>query len=57
MTTKRIDVPTVAKRMLGCEDVQIMAFILQQNGYPAGGRELVYEDAEKSTVPLRYYGK
>lgn len=39
------------------EDVQIMAFILQQNGYPAGGKELVYEDAEKSTVPLRYYGK
>lgn len=39
------------------QDVQIMAFILQQNGYPAGSKELVYEDAEKSTVPLRYYGK
>jgi len=39
------------------EDVLIMAFILQQNGYPAGTKELVYEDAEKSTVPLKYYGK
>lgn len=39
------------------EDVQIMAFILQQNGYPPGSSELVYEDAEKSKVPLRYYGK
>ena len=34
-----------------------MAFILQQNGYPPGSHELVYEEAEKSKVPLRYYGK
>jgi len=39
------------------QDVQIMAFILQQNGYPPGSRELAYSDAEKSAVPLRYYGK
>jgi polar amino acid transport system substrate-binding protein len=39
------------------EDVQIMAFLLQQNGYPPGTRELTYEEAEKSSVPLRYYGK
>ena len=39
------------------QDVQIMAFILQQNGYPPGSHDLVYEDAEKSKVPLRYYGK
>ena len=38
-------------------DVQIMAFILQQNGYPSGPKELVYEDAEKSKVPIRYHGK
>jgi polar amino acid transport system substrate-binding protein len=38
-------------------DTQIMAFILQQNGYPAGDHELIYEEAEKSKVPLRYYGK
>jgi polar amino acid transport system substrate-binding protein len=39
------------------QDVEIMAFILQQNGYPAGSKELVYEEAEKSKVPIRYYGK
>jgi ABC-type amino acid transport substrate-binding protein/mono/diheme cytochrome c family protein len=39
------------------EYVQIMAFILQQNGYPVGGHELIYEEAEKSKVPIRYYGK
>jgi polar amino acid transport system substrate-binding protein len=39
------------------QDVEIMAFILQQNGYPPGSHELVYEEAVKSKVPLRYYGK
>jgi hypothetical protein len=34
-----------------------MAFILQQNGYPAGTRELEYQSAETSMVPLRYYAK
>jgi hypothetical protein len=34
-----------------------MAFILQQNGYPAGTRELDYHSAETSMVPLRYYAK
>ena len=38
-------------------DVQIMAFILKKNGYPAGDRELIYEEAEKSRVPIRYHGK
>jgi mono/diheme cytochrome c family protein len=38
-------------------DVEIMAFILKQNGYPAGSKELAYEDAEKSKVPIRYHGK
>lgn len=39
------------------QDVEIMAFILQQNGYPPGKRQLTYEFAEKSKVPIRYYGK
>jgi polar amino acid transport system substrate-binding protein len=39
------------------QDVKIMAFILQQNGYPPGNQPLVYETAEKSKIPLRYYGK
>jgi len=33
--------------------VQIMAFLLQQNGYPAGTTPLTYDAALKSTVPLR----
>jgi ABC-type amino acid transport substrate-binding protein len=39
------------------QDVLIMAYILQQNGYLPGSQELTYEGAEKSRVPLRYYGK
>jgi polar amino acid transport system substrate-binding protein len=39
------------------QDVVIMAFLLQQNGYPPGTKELTYDEAEKSSVPLRYYGK
>ena len=39
------------------EDVVIMAYILQQNGYPAGKHALTYEQAEKSKIPIRYYGK
>jgi hypothetical protein len=30
---------------------------LQQNGYPAGLRELTYDEAMTSSVPIRYYGK
>ena len=30
--------------------VQIMAFLLQQNGYPAGAKELTFEDAGASKV-------
>jgi polar amino acid transport system substrate-binding protein len=37
--------------------VLIMAYILQQNGYPPGSNELTYEAAEKSRVAIRYYGK
>ena len=39
------------------QDVLIMAYLLQQNGYPPGTQALTYEAAEKSRVPLRYYGK
>jgi polar amino acid transport system substrate-binding protein len=39
------------------QDVLIMAFLLQQNGYPPGTKELTYDEAQKSSVPLRYYGK
>jgi polar amino acid transport system substrate-binding protein len=39
------------------QDVEIMAFLLQQNGYPAGDKALAYDEAEKSKIPIRYYGK
>jgi len=38
------------------EYVRIMAYILQQNGYPAGTAELTFETAKSSKTPLRYYG-
>jgi mono/diheme cytochrome c family protein/ABC-type amino acid transport substrate-binding protein len=34
----------------------IMAFILQQNGYPAGTAKLQYDSASASKVPLLYHG-
>jgi hypothetical protein len=36
-------------------DVEIMAYILQQNGYPAGRRELTYDSAANSMIPILYY--
>ena len=37
--------------------VAIMAFLLKQNGYPAGPRELTYEAAASSHVPMLFYAK
>jgi mono/diheme cytochrome c family protein len=31
---------------------QVMAYILKQNGYPAGSTALVFKDAKASTTPL-----
>ncbi|MBS0432476.1 MAG: transporter substrate-binding domain-containing protein [Proteobacteria bacterium] len=39
------------------EYVAIMAFLLQQNGYPAGPSPLTYDEAMKSDVPLLYRGE
>ncbi len=35
--------------------VDVMAFLLQQNGYPAGDRALSYEDAMRSKAQLVYH--
>lgn len=35
---------------------QIMAFLLQQNGYPAGREPLHFDAATGSTIPLLYHG-
>ncbi|AND70674.1 hypothetical protein ATSB10_32200 [Dyella thiooxydans] len=37
--------------------VQIMAFLLQQNGYPAGPQQLTYDEALNSKVKLLYHGE
>lgn len=37
--------------------VQIMAFLLKENGYPAGPTELTFDSAKASTVKLKYRGK
>ena len=37
--------------------VDIMAYLLQQNGYPAGATALTFDGASQSKVPLRYHGK
>lgn len=37
--------------------VKIMAFLLQQNGYPAGSQALTYEGAMKSKADFIYHGK
>jgi mono/diheme cytochrome c family protein len=37
--------------------VEIMAFLLQQNGYPAGAAKLTWGVASSSPVPLLYQGK
>ena len=39
------------------QDVLIMSYLLRENGYPPGATELTYEGAERSKVPIRYYGK
>jgi mono/diheme cytochrome c family protein len=36
--------------------VDIMAFLLQQNGYPAGPTALTFDNATASKVPLRFHG-
>lgn len=52
------NMPATEPGSLAHEDyVEIMAFILQQNGYPAGGNALTFEQATESKVKLLYYGE
>jgi polar amino acid transport system substrate-binding protein len=49
------NMPAPAPGSLPHDDyVNIMAFILQQNGYPVGATALTFDDAMKSKVPLIY---
>jgi hypothetical protein len=36
--------------------VEIMAFLLQQNGYPAGSEVLGFDEAMQSKVDFIYHG-
>lgn len=52
------NMPATAPGSLTQEEyAKIMAFILQQNGYPAGQQELTFDAAKSSKTPLRYYGE
>lgn len=37
--------------------VEIMAFLLQRNGYPAGSEVLTFDEAKQSKVKLVYRGE
>ena len=51
------NMPATAPGTLAHDDyVDIMAFLLQQNGYPAGNKTLTFDDATKSKVKLLYRG-
>lgn len=50
--------PSIAPRSLPPETyVNIMAFILNKNGYPAGPTKLTYELASVAEAPMRYYSE
>ena len=51
-----LNMPAPAPGTLAHDDyVNIMAFILQQNGYPSAATPLTYDDASKSKVKLLYH--
>ena len=51
------NMPATSPGTLAHDDyVEIMAFLLQQNGYPAGDKALTFDDATKSKVKLLYRG-
>ncbi len=51
------NMPATAPGSLEHQDyVEIMAFLLQENGYPAGGKALTFDEAKASKVDLIYRG-
>lgn len=51
------NMPATAPGSLQHQDyVEIMAFLLQENGYPAGGKALTFDEAKASKVDLIYRG-
>jgi len=52
------NMPATAPGSLSHEEyVQIMAYILLNNGYPAGEAAMTFEEISRSKVPLRFYGE
>ncbi|PZQ13445.1 MAG: cytochrome c class I [Rhodanobacter denitrificans] len=52
------NMPATAPGSLSHEEyVQIMAYILLNNGYPAGDAAMTFEEISRSKVPLRFYGE
>ena len=58
LTFMSINMPATQPGSLSHDDyVQIMAYVLAQNGYPAGPTELTFDGGTQSKVPLLYHGK
>jgi mono/diheme cytochrome c family protein len=58
MNFMAINMPATQPGSLSHDDyTDIMAYVLAQNGYPAGSTALTFEGGSASHVPLRYYGK
>jgi mono/diheme cytochrome c family protein/ABC-type amino acid transport substrate-binding protein len=58
LTFIAVNMPATQPGSLPPDDyVQVMAYILQQNGYPAGTTALEFEPGKASKVPLRYHGQ
>jgi len=52
------NMPATAPGSLAHDDyVKIMAFLMQQNGYPAGATPLTFDGATASTAPFVYQGQ
>jgi polar amino acid transport system substrate-binding protein len=51
------NMPATAPGSLSHDDyVELMAFLLQQNGYPAGSKALTFDEAQRSKEKLLYHG-
>lgn len=51
------NMPATAPGTLAHDDyVEVMAYLLQQNGYPAGSKALTFDDAMASKVDLLFHG-
>jgi mono/diheme cytochrome c family protein len=57
MTFMSVNMPATQPGSLSHDDyVQIMAYVLQQNGFPAGTTALTFDGGAASKVPLLYHG-